>query len=162
MNDHSEFNVDVADFPQTSIAVMEHREAPNLLGGTIKKFIKWRKLNGLSPEKSRTFNLIHDDPNITAPKDYQFDLACSITNTNLVEENEYGVINKVIPAGKCALVRHIGSDDSIGVIVNFLYSNWLLSSGFEVRDFPLFFERVSFFPEVAENEMITDIYLPIA
>ena len=39
-----------------------------------------------------------------------------------------------------------------------------LANGYEsheVRDFPIFFERVSFFPEVPENELVTDIYLPI-
>ena len=70
-------------------------------------------------------------------------------------------MNKVIPAGKCAVVRHIGSDDSIGLAVQYLYGEWLNHSDFEIRDFPLFFERVSFFPEVSENEMITDVYLPI-
>ena len=70
-------------------------------------------------------------------------------------------MNKVIPAGKCAVVRHIGSDDTIGLTVQYLYSEWLNNSDFEIRDFPIFFERVSFFPEVSENEMITDVYLPI-
>jgi AraC family transcriptional regulator len=42
-----------------------------------------------------------------------------------------------------------------------LYSQWLASSGFELRDFPLFIERVSFYPDVNEAETITDIYLPV-
>lgn len=159
MNENSEFQVKVIDFPETAIAVMEHRGAPNLLGTTIHKFIEWRKLNHLPPKQSKTFNLVYDDPNVTEPQDYRFDICCSVNQ--LVEPNDYGVVNKVIPAGKCAVVRHIGSDDSIGVAVNFLYSKWLLDSPFEVRDFPVFFERVSFFPEVPENEMITDIYLPV-
>ena len=59
------------------------------------------------------------------------------------------------------MIRHIGSDDAIGEVVSFLYTQWLAESAFELRDFPLYFERVSFFPDVPENEMITDIYLPI-
>ncbi|MCF2949125.1 AraC family transcriptional regulator [Paraglaciecola aquimarina] len=159
MNKHCEFKVEIIDFPETSIAVMEHRGAPNLLGNTIQKFIEWRKLNRLSPNISKTFNLVYDDPNVTAPEDYRFDICCS--SDHKVEPNNHGVVNKEIPSGKCAVVRHVGSDDSIGVVVNFLYSKWLLDSNFEVRDFPIFFERVSFFPEVSENKMITDVYLPI-
>ena len=56
----------------------------------------------------------------------------------------------------------IGSDNGIGTAVRFLYKQWLPTSGFSVRDFPLFFERVRFFPEVNEQVMITDIYLPLA
>jgi len=159
MNENSDFKVELIDFPETSIAVKEHRGAPNLLGSTIQKFIEWRKINQLSPSKSKTFNLVYDDPAVTAPEEYRFDLCCSIDCK--VEPNDYGIVSKKIPSGKCAVVRHIGSDDSIGEVVNFLYFKWLLDSGFEVRDFPIFFERISFFPEVSENEMITDIYLPI-
>lgn len=159
MNATPDFDVALVDFPETSLAVFEHRGAPNMLGSSIQKFIAWRKESRLPPSKNRTFNLVYDDPAMTEPDTYRFDLCCSIDFD--LEPNHYGVINKTIPAGKCAVVRHIGSDDTIGVIVNFLYSSWLSESCFELRDFPMFFERVSFFPEVSENEMITDIFLPI-
>jgi AraC family transcriptional regulator len=160
MNNNVNFETKIVDFPKTLIATIEHRAAPNLIGITIKKFIEWRKENQLPPSKSKTFNLVYDDPNITAPENYRFDVCCSIDHA--IEENTYGIVNKVIPAGKCAVVRHIGSDDSIGLVLHYLYSEWLNNSNFEVRDFPIFFDRVSFFPEVPENEMITDVYLPIA
>ena len=43
----------------------------------------------------------------------------------------------------------------------FLYREWLPDSGEELRDFPLYCERVSFFPDVPEREAITDLYLPL-
>jgi AraC family transcriptional regulator len=153
------FNIKIVDFPETLIAVLEHRSTPNLIGSTIKKFIEWRKENRLPPNKSKTFNLVYDDPNVTEPENYRFDVCCSIDHP--IKTNAYGTVNKIIPAGKCAVIRHVGSDDSIDLIVHYLYSEWLNNSTFEVRDFPLFFERISFFPEVLENDMITDIYLPI-
>ncbi|SFR42068.1 DNA gyrase inhibitor GyrI [Pseudidiomarina maritima] len=159
MSSDTNFDVEVKTFPETLIAVMEHRGAPNLVGHSIQKFIEWRKLNQLPPSKSKTFNLVYDDPNVTAPEDYRFDIACSVDTP--IAANDFGIVNKVIPAGRCAVVRHIGSDDSIGEIVNFLYTTWLSNAGAELRDFPIYFERVSFFPDVPENEMITDIYLPI-
>lgn len=159
LNNKVDIEVSVVDFPEILIAIIEHRGSPNSLGATIKKFITWRQENRLPPSKNRTFNLIYDDPKMTAPEDYRFDICCSMRHE--VEENIYGITSKVIPAGRCALVRHIGSDDSIGLVVDYLYSQWLSSSNFEIRDFPIFLERVTFFPEVAENEMITDIYLPI-
>jgi len=159
MDNGTKFNVDIKEFPETLIAVMEHRGAPSLLGASLQKFIEWRKLSHIPPSKSKTFNLVYDDPNVTAPDDYRLDIACSVDKP--VAANDYGIVNKVIPAGRCAVVRHIGSDDSIGVIVSFLYTQWLPKSEVEVRDFPIYFERVSFFPDVPENEMITDIYLPI-
>lgn len=152
--------VEIVDFPETLIAVMEHRGSPKLLGSTIQKFIKWRKLKGLSPDKSKTFNLVYDDISITPDEEYRFDVGCSIEKK--LDDRQYGIVNKIIPGGKCALVRHIGSDDTIGEVVNYLYAEWLPDSDFVIRDFPIVFERVRFFPEVQEKEMVTDIYLPIA
>lgn len=43
----------------------------------------------------------------------------------------------------------------------FLYSEWLPQSGEEPRDFPLYFQRVEFFPDVPEYESVTDVFLPI-
>lgn len=159
MNDNYDFEVKLIEFPETLIAVMEHRGAPNLLGKTIQQFIEWRKINHLPPKKSKTFNLVYDDPAVIAPENFRFDLCCSVNDK--VAPNDFGIVNKTIPKGRCAVVRHIGSDESIGMAVRFLYSTWLINSDFEVRDFSIFFESVSFYPDVPENEMITDIYLPI-
>ncbi|REL29318.1 AraC family transcriptional regulator [Thalassotalea euphylliae] len=153
------FQVDIVDFPKTKIAVIEHRGSPNLLGATIQRFIEWRKLKRLPPSKSKTFNLVYDDSRITPPEAYRFDVCCQVDTD--IQANEQGVVGKEIPAGKCAKIRHVGSEDTLGTAIDYLYANWLEASEYELRDFPIFLERVSFFPEVAEHEMTTDVYLPI-
>ena len=37
----------------------------------------------------------------------------------------------------------------------------LVASGEELRDFPLFMQRLKFFPDVSDSEAETDIYLPL-
>ena len=153
------FQVSQVSFPETSIAVLQHRASPSLLGNSIAQFIHWRKANGLPPSKSKTFNLIYDDPSTTKPNKYRFDIACEIHTE--VRENLQGVIHDVIPAGQCAKIRHQGSDDNLLPAIDYLYTQWLKKSGKALRDFPLFLERVSLYPDVSEAETITDIYLPI-
>jgi len=153
------YNAQIVNFNEIQVAVLEHRAAPELIGQSIAKFITWRRENKLPPSISRTFNLAYDDPRTTKSADYRFDLCASTTKQ--VKVNDYGVINKVIPSGKCAVVRHVGSDDELGEISNYLYGDWLEQSDETLRDFPLYFERVSFFPEVSEHQMITDVYLPL-
>ncbi|MEW6982555.1 GyrI-like domain-containing protein [Colwelliaceae bacterium 6471] len=65
------------------------------------------------------------------------------------------------PICRCAVIRHIARVDAIGLAINYLYTNYFADTNTELRDFPLFFARVSFLPSVPEHEMITDIYLPI-
>jgi AraC family transcriptional regulator len=71
------------------------------------------------------------------------------------------VVEFLIPAGRCALLRHRGSDDQLGRSIMHLYASWLPTSGEELRDFPLFMQRLKFFPDVPDSEAQTDIYLPL-
>jgi AraC family transcriptional regulator len=41
------------------------------------------------------------------------------------------------------------------------YRKWLPASGEEARDFPLYCQRLAFFPEVPENEAIAELFLPL-
>ncbi|PHM55737.1 AraC family transcriptional regulator [Xenorhabdus hominickii] len=151
--------VGIVNFPETSVAVMEHKGAPSNIGNTIRAFKEWRVNNKLSPEQYRTFNLVYADPAKVEPDEYQFDLCVEVSPNFEVQHPK--MTPKIIPAGKCAYVRHIGSDDEINAIVNYLYTNWLPENNQEIRDFPLFFERVKLFPLVPEVEAVTDIYLPL-
>jgi AraC family transcriptional regulator len=151
--------VQVMDFEETKIAVLEHRGDPRKIGDTIRAFIDWRRANDLPPRVSATFNLLYNDPDSTPPEQFRLDL-CAATDSP-VAENSTGVVARTIPAGRCAMVRHIGSDDGFGEIFRHLYSEWLPSSGEEPRDFPLFVQRVRFFPDVPEHEAVTDVFLPL-
>ena len=151
--------VRIVDFPTTAVAIMEHRGDPDLIGDTLRRFIAWRKRTGLSPTRSATFNILHVDPDTTAPEDYRIDV-CAATERE-IEPNRDGIVSGVIPAGRCAVLRMKGSSDDLRPGVSFLYGDWLPRSGEELRDFPVYVQRVSFFPEVPENEAITDIFLPL-
>ncbi len=113
----------------------------------------------LPPQISDTFNILYDNPSETSPNDYRFDI-CASTERD-VADNAFGVVEKNIPGGRCAVLRHIGDDANLGESITYLYSKWLPLSGEEPRDFPLFLHRVSFFPDVPEHEAITDIFLPL-
>ncbi|MEN9517682.1 MAG: hypothetical protein RLZZ381_270, partial [Cyanobacteriota bacterium] len=76
-------------------------------------------------------------------------------------DNSFGVIEKTIPAGRCAVLQHIGNEANLGESITYLYSKWLPSRGEEPRDFPLFLQRVKFFPDVPEHEVVIDLFLPL-
>jgi AraC family transcriptional regulator len=151
--------VTIVDFPETRVAALEHRGDPRRLGDSLRAFIEWRKQNRLPPRVSATFNLLYDDPATTAPEAFRLDL-CAATERS-VAANPFGVIGKTIPGGRCARLRHVGSDDTLGEAVRYLYATWLPGSGEEPRDVPLFVQRVRFFPDVPEAEAVSDVYLPL-
>ena len=151
--------VNIIDFPETTVAVLEHQGAPNRVMETVGRFIQWRKKNGPSPKTSDTFNILYDDPTTVEPDDYRFDVCASIETS--VEVNDYGVVEKVIPNGRCAVLRHIGNESLLGQSIHYLYSHWLKQSDESLRNYPCFIKRVTFYPDVPEHEVVIDIYLPI-
>lgn len=151
--------VSVTNFPATRVARLEHRGSAFRLGDSIRKFIAWRKANKLPPHLSATFNIIHNDPEETPADEFRFDL-CAATDRP-ISANDCDVREFEIPAGRCAVLRHMGTDDQLGRSIMHLYSGWLPASGEELRDFPLFVQRVKFFPDVPDGEAVTDIFLPL-
>jgi AraC family transcriptional regulator len=147
--------IDVAAIP---VAVMEHRGDPARLGQTIQRFIAWRKLSGLVPKVSATFTVFHA-PDPEQPEDFHIDLCAGTVRP--VSSGDHGVKAGVIPAGRCAVLRVVGSSDDLSAPANFLYRDWLPASGEETRDFPLYCQRISFFPDVPEHEAVTDLFLPL-
>ena len=151
--------VRIVDFTATRVATLEHRGDPARLDDSVRKFIEWRTQNGLPPAASATFNILYDKLPASAPEEFRFDL-CVATDGE-VAANEFGVVPKTIPGGRCAVLRHVGSEAGIGETLYCLYAQWLPGSGAELRDFPVFFQRVSFGPHIPANEAITDVFLPL-
>lgn len=153
------FAVDIVDFPATPVALLEHRGDPALLGDSLRDFIAWRRENRLPPSAAATYNLLYEDPENCAPADYRFGLCAAFDGP--IAANRQGVRAAQIPAGRCARLRHIGSDDALAAVARRLYEEWLPASGETPRDFPLFLQRIRFYPDVAENEAVCDLFLPL-
>jgi len=81
--------VTIVDFPETRIAVLEHRGDHRLLGNTIRTFISWRRENRLPPRASATFNLLYGDPDTTPPDEFRMDLCVAIKGP--VPTNTFGI-----------------------------------------------------------------------
>lgn len=151
---------EIVDFPETRIAYLTHIGSPGTVLNTAGKFIEWRKESGLSPVKSsRTFGIPYSDPDTTLPEEFRWDVCGSVDCE--IPSNLYGVTNGVIPAGKCAVLRHKGSHSKLNDSIWYFFNTWLLNSGEETRDQPIYFEYLNFIFEVDESDLLTDIYLPL-
>lgn len=151
--------VRIVDFPETPVGLLAHRGNPAQIGETVRRFIAWRKATGLTPKVSATFNIFHPDPRDPLAEPDQVDV-CAATDQPIAPNAE-GVTAGVIPAGRCAVLRQVGGGDDLRATATWLYGNWLVRSGEDLRDFPLFAQRISFFPDVPEHEAVTDVFLPI-
>lgn len=159
MTPYSRDDVTVRPFPATPVAFMKHQGDPGDVYETIQRFIAWRRQEGLGRETHATFCVFHSDPRTTPPAEFRLDLC--VGTDRAVPANGEGVEAGMIPEGRCAMLRVIGQSENLEGPALFLYRDWLPASGEEPRDYPLFCQRVSLYPDVPEHETVTDLFLPI-
>ncbi|MCS3502296.1 AraC family transcriptional regulator [Bradyrhizobium japonicum] len=152
-------DVTIRDVPSTKVAIMEHRGDPATLGDTIRRFIAWRKKAGLHPRTSPTFNVWRSELRPSSPAAYSTDLC--VGTDQPIEANGEEIKAGEIPGGRCAVLRVVGYTDNLEPAALYLYRDWLPASGEEARDFPIYCQRLCFFPEVPEHETVADVFLPL-
>ena len=125
---------------------------------TLDKLIAWTKAQpiNLKPKAGEAFGFGYSDPRETPPKEWRCDLALTVPqNFKLNDE----VIERELPAGRYAVTTHKGSRDNIGDTIYQLYRDWLPESGEELGDLPCIFSYQNFDYEVAETELLTEIWV---
>ncbi len=152
-------DVKLVEFPETKVAVAEHRGPPALEYQTSRRLIEWRIQNRLPPEAHATFGVHYTNPDWVAAEEHKVDFCVSYEDS--VVPNPQNIIKKVIPANLCATARHHGSRVK-NLAALYLYKQWFPNSGRVIGDFPVFFHYVNVGPNVSGEEMITDVYLPVA
>ncbi len=153
-------DVHIVEFPATRVATIEHRGSPEYEHDTARTLIAWKlSQRFLDPVRFRSYGVHYTDPRTTPASEHRVDFCLSIETD--VEPNEFGIVTKTIPANRCALLRDVGSRYD-NKAARYLGETWLPLSGERVGTFPLFFHYVNVGPNVREDEMLTDVYLPLA
>ena len=143
--------VRVVQRPATRVIGLPHRPQHGSFFDSARRFIEWRKQHRLSPRTTPTFNVMRRDR-----AGFAF---CVGTNRQVALEPDMFV--DTLPGGRCAVLRHIGDEDALRAKAQWLTADWLGTTRHALRDDTLVFQRISFFPDVAEREAITDIILPL-
>ncbi len=144
---------------EVRLAVLTHRNDPLLANNTVKQFIEWRLKNKRFPHVCETYNILHNVSDAVKPEEYCIDIGCTIKKP--VTVNNYGVKEKVIPAMRCAVMRHEGCWSGLESSVRYLEEVWLPYIGLSRGVHPCFVHLANLLPETAEHQLKADIYLPI-
>ena len=139
--------------------MFEHRGDPETLDVTIQRFIAWRKAAGLSPQTSPTFNIWYSEQSPADPAEYRMDLCVGISADQPIDPGDKAVRVSEIPGGRCAVLRVTGDTHNLEPAALYLYRDWLPASGEEMRDFPIYCQRL-FLNELEQGSAV-DLFLPL-
>lgn len=151
-------NVTIKNLKERRLAVLEHHGDPEKLAESVNTLINWAKEQpiNLKPRAGDAFGFAYDDPKLTNPAEFRFDLGLTIPE-QLKLEGE--IVEKRLPQGRYAVATHYGSRNNIADTVYGMYRDWLPDSEEELADLPCIFCYYNFDHEVAETELITECWL---
>ncbi len=122
------------------------------------KLISFANTKNLISEDSEYIGLSFDDPNITDEDKCRF-YACISTDKKVKAEGEFGAYS--IPGGKFALFTHKGEYSGLNDLYQAIYSNWLYDNYAKIRNSNTFEKYINGPEEVKEEDLLTEVYIPI-
>lgn len=125
----------------------------------LKAFIKKHDLD--LPEKNpkvKMYGIAYDDPCITENEKCRFDGCITITKDVPLEGN---VNIETISGGKYAVFLHKGSYKDIGALYHAICGEWIPNNNYKTREVPMFEVYLNSPEEAKEEDLLTEIYLPI-
>jgi AraC family transcriptional regulator len=150
--------VQIVTFPETRVASLTHAGPDSQEHATVRKLVAWKLENGFTDQaRYRQYGLHYIAAGLP-PGHSLVDMCLSIDRT--VGANSAGIVERTIPALRCALARDVGSRLN-NQAARYLALEWLPGSGELLADFPLIFHYVNVGPNVKAEEAITDVYMPL-
>ncbi len=150
--------VEIVVFEETRVAALEYEGSLDQAYTAMRSLSEWRRANQNKYGMGALYGVYYTNPETTPPAENRMDFCIAVDKR--IAANPQGMVNKVIPAGRCARMRHVGPKVS-SIITSKLCGTWLPQSGEQVRNFPLFCDFVNAGIDVSENKLVTDIYLPL-
>lgn len=134
------------------LAVSEHRGSYLDIG---RAFSRVRDRVGSG---SLMVAIYEDDPDAVPPADLR---SAAGTVVDPGRRIPHGLAERVVPAGRHAILHYIGPYSSMHAAYLWLYGQWLPSSGEEPRDHPVIEEYLTDPATTPPVDAVTDILLPL-
>ena len=146
--------------PAVRVAFLRHVGPFDAVSDTWGNLMTWAGRAGLFSSMAGMLGVVHDDPDITEPAKLRYDAAIILRHAQFTPEGDIGI--QQIGPGEYAVAKHRGPYEALSQTYARMCGEWLPDSGCELSSAPaLEFYRNSPM-DTAPEELLTDIYLPLA
>ncbi len=155
--------VDIQNIKEITVVYMRYtgpyKNNPKAYKRLISNLIKWAEARELLNHKElKLFSIYHDNPEITE-KNRQRTSICLAVPENTPIEGEVGKMT--IPSGKYAIGQFEISSNEFEDAWNYMFGDWLPSSGYQADDNPCFELYKNNPDNHPQKKSLVDIYLPV-
>jgi AraC family transcriptional regulator len=150
-------HVDIQDRPALRVGAVRHVGPYHLIKGAFDRLHEIVTRARFDPDGM--LGLFYDDPRTTPPDRLRSDAAVVMPDGSSLPP---GLIEHHVPAGRYAMVEHVGPYEALGDIWTRLLDEWLPQHGYRLGE-GITYERYLNTPGEAPPEQLrTELYAPIA
>ena len=139
------------------VALRREGKAYTDLNATFGQVWSWAEATDTLQHLQGIYRIPLDDPASVPVDELRYDAGLALGVTSAPEP--FRVLR--LPAGEFACLRHFGSYDGLEAATDYVVGEWLLSSGRDPADFPVFHNFINDPDQTPVYELITDILLPL-
>ncbi len=152
------YDVVIKDMPRTEIVSVDHTGSYMQIGKAFDTLYGWLGARNLIMPQMRSVGVFFDDPDSVAEGALQSRAGVILPGAFALEAP---LQRAEIAAGSYAVLRHKGPYADMRAAYQWLYGDWLLRSGREPADAPVFEEYLNSPRDTAPTELLSDIYLAL-
>ena len=155
------FEVQLTDIAAFDAMGVPHQGSYMQIGRSFTTLFGFLSARGISANGMRCVGVYLDDP-FSVPEKALRSLACVVpdASTRLLSE-ELLLQSTTVAGGRYAVLRYQGPYASMHAAYQWLFGHWLLKSGEQAADSPVFEDYLNSPLGTAPADLLTDIYMPL-
>ncbi|WP_277186660.1 GyrI-like domain-containing protein [Caballeronia sp. BR00000012568055] len=153
-------NIDIRRQDGFTVAAVDHRGSYMGISRAFESLYSWLAVRNLIDPRARMVGVYFDDPDAVAEDDLRSMACAEVFSPNDVKF-ETPVKRFEIAGGEFAVLTHVGPYAQLCFAYQWLYGQWLPSSGREPGEAPVFEVYLNNPRDTAPAELVTEIWLPL-
>ncbi len=153
------FPIEIQTSDTRRLAALAHTGPYAEIGSRFQQMAAIISARNLWPHTRGLVGIYYDDPSIVDAKDLKSHAGVLVADGFEIPENLEEV---VLAAGRMAVMHFKGPYSGLTAAYDYLYGKWLAEAGEELRNAPSFEVYLNDPMEVKPDDLLTDIYIPIA
>ncbi len=155
---HEELDLKIKKFGPIRIAFIRNVGPYKECATAWEKLCTWAQVKNILHEDTLFLGICYDDPTITPANKIRYE-ASIIISEEISPEGEITI--KEIPCAEYAVSTHYGSYEGLEETYTNIMGHWLPGSGRDVSDQPCIEIYKNSPEQVAPEDLVTDIYIPL-
>jgi AraC family transcriptional regulator len=152
------YTVELRQVPLVQLAGIAHRGSYMQVGKAFEMAYARMAAQGLARADMRWMAVYYDDPFAVPEAQLQSRAGLSLPAGGAPQPP---LEPFTLGGGLCAVLRHQGPYATMRAAYQWLYGQWLVQSGFEAADSPVFEEYLNNPRDTPPAQLLSDIYLPL-